>query len=319
MTPTPPKRMMPWLGRHPLRTILRLAAAVAGVGATGWLLGSVWPEPDQVARTEPAAADTPTNLAPLPLDPVTLLLVGLDADQIGDSVNNAAPRGRANADAVMLLRVDAQQPLQVLQVPIELALRLPGQTAPVQLGSLWQTGGVALLSDAIRELVGLPPDHPHRYVLVPRRVLRSLVDGLGDLDVTLNASFQRTDKAQNYTINLQAGRQSLNGAQAEQLARYLKDPLDDVNRRQRQQLLIQALLEQFKGPGVMGKIPDLVEAATGDVETNLTKAEMLSLTAAVLSSPASVRIQQLPVANRAGKQVMRQIKAGESLPLWPRL
>ena len=65
-------------------------------------------------------------------------------------------------------------------------------------------------------------------------------------------------------------------------------------------------------------IPGLVDAATGDVETNLSKAEMLSLAAAVLSSPASVKIQQLPLAKRAGKQVLRQIKAGESLPLWPR-
>ena len=318
MTPTPPKRLMPWLGRHPLRTVLRIAAAVLGVGATGWLLGTVWPEPDQVAVTEPVAPDNPTNLAPLPLGPLTLLVVGLDADQIGDPVNNAAPRGRANADAVMLLQVESQQPLQVLQVPIELALQLPGQTGPVKLGSLWQTGGVALLSDAIGELVGLPADQPHRYVVLPRRVLRSLVDGLGDLDVILNASFQRRDQTQNYTVNLQAGRQSLNGSQAEQLARYLKDPLDDPNRRLRQQLLIRALLEQFRGPGVIETIPGLVDAATGDVETNLSKAEMLSLAAAVLSSPASVKIKQLPLAKRAGKQVLRQIKAGESLPLWPR-
>ena len=319
MTPTQPKRLMAWLGRYPLRTLLRLSAAVAGVGATGWMLSTVWPEPDQVARTEPVAADNPINLAPLPLEPVTLLLVGIDADQIGDPVNNAAPRGRANADAVMVVQVDAQQPLRLLQVPIELALQLPGQTTPVKLGSLWQTGGVALLSDAIRELVGLPADQPHRYVVFPRRVLRSLVDGLGDLDVILNASFQRTDKAQNYTVNLQAGRQNLNGAQAEQLARHLKDPLDDPNRRLRQQLLIRAVVEQFRGPRTMGKIPGLVDIAASDVETNLSKAEMLSLAAAILSSPASVQIQQLPLAKRAGKQVLRQIKTGESLPLWPLL
>ncbi len=310
---------MPWLGRHPLRTVLRLAVAVAGLGVTGWLLSTVWPEPDQVARTKPVAADNPTNLAPLPLVPVTLLVVGIDADQTNDPVNNAAPLGPANADAVMVVRVDAQQPLRVLQVPIELALQLPGQTSPVKLGSLWQTGGVALLSDAIRELVGLPADQPQRYVVVPRRLLRSLVDGLGDLDVILNSSFQKTDKSQNYTVNLQAGRQSLNGAQAEQLARHLKDPLDDPNRRLRQQLLIRAVVEQFKGPGVMSKIPGLVDLTANVVETNLSIAEMLSLAAAVLSSPSSVNVRKLPLAKRAGNQVLRQIKFGESLPLWPRL
>ena len=145
------------------------------------------------------------------------------------------------------------------------------------------------------------------------------MDGLGDLDVILNASFQRRDQAQNYTVNLQAGRQSLNGAQAEQLARHLKDPLDDPNRRLRQQLLIRAVVEQFKGPGVMSKIPGLVDLTANVVETDLSNAEMLSLAAAVLSSPSSVNVQQLPLAKRAGNQVLRQIKVGESLPLWPRL
>jgi hypothetical protein len=69
----------------------------------------------------------------------------------------------------------------------------------------------------------------------------------------------------------------------------------------------------------MGKIPGLVDAAASAVETNLSNPEMLSLAAAVLSSPSSVNIQQLPLAKRAGKQVLRQIKAGEPQPLWPRL
>ena len=116
-----------------------------------------------------------------------------------------------------------------------------------------------------------------------------------------------------------ASQEGLNGVQAEQLARYLKDPLDDPNRRLRQQLLIRAVVEQFKGPGVMGKIPGLVDAAASAVETNLSNPEMLSLAAAVLSSPSSVKVQQLPLAKRAGKQVLRQIKAGELQPLWPRL
>ena len=69
----------------------------------------------------------------------------------------------------------------------------------------------------------------------------------------------------------------------------------------------------------MGKIPGLVDAAASAVETNLSNPEMLSLAAAVLSSPSSVKVQQLPLAKRAGKQVLRQIKAGELQPLWPRL
>ena len=58
----------------------------------------------------------------------------------------------------MLLRIDASTSLEVLQIPIELAVQLPGAGEPSTLASLWRGGGVALVNDAIREIVGLPLD-----------------------------------------------------------------------------------------------------------------------------------------------------------------
>ena len=312
-----PKRLMRWLGHHPLRAVLRIAATVLGVTATLRLLSAIWPEPDRVAPGAAPSEDDPPSLAAYPLGPVTVLLVGIDSDQVGDSQNQAAPKGAANADALMLLRIDASTSLEVLQIPIELAVQLPGAGEPNTLASLWRGGGVALVTDAIREIVGLPLDQPQRYVVMPRSVLRSLVDDMGEVEVVLGQSYQRKDKAQNYSVNLQAGRQTLNGAQAEQLVRYIKDPRDDPNRRLRQQLLIQAVMDQLRTPGVLVRMPQLMDGIRDQVQTNLTKAEMLSLTAALVASSSPVRISELPLADRAGEQVLRQIKPGLTPPLWP--
>ena len=317
MASSEPKRLMGWLGHHPLRTLLRIAATVLGVTATLWLLGAIWPEPDRVAPGAALSEDDPTSLAAHPLVPVTVLLVGIDSDQVGDLLNQAAPKGGANADALMLLRIDASTSLEVLQIPIELAVQLPGAGEPSTLASLWRGGGVALVNDAIREIVGLPLDQPQRYVVMPRSVLRSLVDDLGEVEVVLAQSYKRKDTAQNYSVNLQAGRQTLNGGQAEQLVRYLKDPRDDPERRLRQQLLIQAVVDQLRTPGVLVRMPKLMNGIRDQVQTNLTKAEMLSLTAALVASPSPVQINQLPLAERAGEQVMRQIKPELTSPLWP--
>ncbi len=54
-----------------------------------------------------------------------------------------------------------------------------------------------------------------------------------------------------------------------------------------------------------------------EVETNLSRMEQLSLAAAIIASPEPPRISQLPLAERAGEQTLRQIDAGASLPLWP--
>ena len=167
------------------------------------------------------------------------------------------------------------------------------------------------------EVLDLPEGLPDRYVVLPRTTLRDVVDGLGEVDVILNQSFKRTDKSMGYGVDLQAGRQSLNGAQAEQLVRYKKDSTDDSNRRQRQKVLMQAVLDQLQTPGGIVLIPGLLETVREQVDTNLSRGEMLSLAAAVLASPTPPNFTQLPLEPRAGKQILRQLKNDLKLPLWP--
>ena len=317
MAPSAQDTPTTWLGRSPLRAILRVLVTLAGVGATGWALSAVWPEQDRVARGAPPSVDNPASLAPFPLQPVTLLLVGVDADNLRATSNQAAPQGPANADALMLLRISSAEPLELLQVPVELAVQLPGRREPTAIGGVWQSGGVSLTIDALREIIGLPEGVPQRYVVMSRSGLRAVVEALGEVEVTLNKSYQRTDKAQDYTVNLQAGRQSLDGAQAEQLVRFSKDSLDHPNRRIRQRILLRAMISQMQEPSGIGVVQGLLEDIAGQVDTNLSEAEMLGLAAALIASPSPANVTQLPLAPRAGEQILRQLKPGLSPPLWP--
>ena len=308
---------MHWLSPPRVRAVLRVGSALLGLGVTGWLLAMLWPEPDRVAQGAPPSADQPETLAPYPEAPVTVLVIGLDADRLGAPSNKAAPKGPSNADALLMLRIASQEPLQVLHLPTELGVRLPGQGDPGSLAQLWRRGGVSLVSDAVRDIVGLDEGDPKRYVVMPRAALRRLVDGLGEVDVVLGQSYQRQDKTQGYSVNLQAGRQSLNGVQAEQLVRYLPDPKNVSQRRQRQDILVSALIEQVKAPSGIGVIPALVDQLDTEIETNLSRSEQLSLAAAIIASPEPVAISRLPLAKRAGDQTLRQIKPEASRPLWP--
>ena len=317
MTSSKETRLTRWFGRRPLRTVLRLGAIALGVGATGWLLSVLWPEPDRAAKEALTKSDAITNLAPFPSAPVMVLVVGIDANQLGESSNQAAPLGRANADAMLLLRVSAEEPLQVLQLPSEIAVQLPGSDSPTSLSSLWQSGGVALLNDAIQDILGSTQQVPQRYVVMPRTALRTLVDGLGDVDLVLDQTYQHNDQSQGYSINLQAGRQRLNGEKAEQFARYRPTPLDNANRRNRQQDLILALVDQVKDSSVISTLPLLVSRLDDELDTNLSRLEQLSLAAALIASPLPVRITQVPLAKRVDNQMLRQIKPDQTLPLWP--
>jgi LCP family protein required for cell wall assembly len=276
----------------------------------------IWPKADPMAA-EPPAADDPASLAPLPERPVVVLVVGIDADGINDPTNRAAPKGPANADSLMLLQVSAGEPLQVLQLPTELAVNLPGRTSLQALSDAYRLGGVALTADVIAEVVGLPDGEPDRYVVMPRQALRSLVDGLGEVEVSLNQSYSRKDAAQNYSVNLQAGRQTLNGRQAEQLARHRPDPKNNQARRIRQQRLLRGIHDQLNQPNAIVLLPTVVGEVSSQVETDLTATEILSLAAAALSSNEPPEISQLDLAPRAGQQVLRELKPDQPLPLWP--
>ena len=81
--------------------LLRLALVAVGAGAGFALLGVLWPESDPSGGSQ--APDALADLAKPPSRAVTVLVIGVDADQLQDPNNKAAPAGAANADALLLL------------------------------------------------------------------------------------------------------------------------------------------------------------------------------------------------------------------------
>ena len=305
-----------WLGDRPGRSLLRIGAALLGTALAGTALATVWPKPDPVGA-DVQSSEGSLTLAPLPEQDVMALVVGLDADTINAASNQAAPKGPANADSLMLVNISTKEPVQILQLPTELAVQLPGIEEMQSLSKTWQQGGIALTSDVVGELIELPVNKPDRYLVISRQGLRRFVEGLGDIEVTLNQTYKYEDKSQGYSVNLQAGIQTLNGAQAEQLARHKPKANDDHQRRMRQRLLLQGVHQQLTQIDAITVVPELLSVFSNQVKTDISSKEMLSLMAAAISAPSPPVITELPLAPRAGQQMLRELKPDLSLPIWP--
>ena len=291
---------------------LAVVGAVAGSGA----LALVWPKPDRsVALREEVTAAT---LAPKPRDSITVLVIGSDADTLGGPTNRAAPAGPANSDSLLLVRVNRKGPLQVLQLPSELALSLPGRSEPMALGEVYRQGGVQLTREVVRELLDLKDAAPERFIVVPREALRTLVDGVGGVEVSPPRRMAYKDKSLGYTIDLQSGLQRLSGAKVEQMVRFRDKWLGEAGRRANQQVVLQGLRDQMTQPGKLAQLPALVSTWSSQVETNLSPRETLSLLASALDNPAPMQIQTLPL-KPATKEFgpLRQLEASAPRPLWP--
>jgi len=279
------------------------------------VLGLVWREPDRAGSD--SLETTPATLAEKPRRPITVLVIGLDGERIGDAVNNAAPAGPPEADALLLVRVNPKGPLQVLNLPVELAVRIPGSSEPVGLGSLYQRGGVALTADVVRELVGLEPPRPDRYLVLPRSALRRIVDRVGGLELSPPQVMRYQDKAQKYKIDLQSGLQRLNGSQVEQLVRFRDPGLGDSGRRIDHQLVETGLRERFRQPEQVSQLPDLLRDLQGKVETNLSARESLSLLSAGLDDQRPIQFTRLAL-KPANKEFggLRQLDVAPGKALW---
>lgn len=291
---------------------LALAGAVVGAGA----LGMVWPKPDRSVRLREEI--TAATLAAKPRQAVTVLVIGSDAETLGAATNKAAPQGPANGDALMLLRIQPKGPVQVLQLPSELALSLPGAPGPVALGDLYRQGGLRLTTDVIRELLDLKDGAPERFLVVPRKALRDLVDALGGLEVSPPRRMRYTDKSLRYTIDLQSGLQRLSGNKVEELVRFRDRWLGESGRRTNQRVVLNGLREQLSQPSQLALLPGLIGVWAPEVQTNLSSTEMLSLLAAALDNPKPVQFQSLPLkpATKEFPQ-LRQLDPQVRGPLWP--
>ena len=287
------------------RAALRLLAAGLGLASSLALLGVIWPESDRAVREQgpPSAAD----LAELPSRSISVLLIGSDADQ----------KGPANSDALLLVHVNPEGPLQLLNLPVETAVQLPGDKTPVALGSLYQRGGPALVAGTAAQLVGLPNGQPDRYLVLPRSALRSLVDGIGRVELSPDRSMRYTDKTQNYKIQLDGGLQVMDGPQVEQLLRFRDEVNGEERRRDRQQMAVESVLRQMSQRQQIQQLPGLLSLLQSEVDTNLTQGEALSLLAVALRPGEQLQFRTLPLRPPLKtNQRLRQLDARAQRP-WP--
>ena len=312
-----PSIRLPWIdwrSPHLRRDLLMLAVGLIGAVATTTLIGLIWRDQDRGSVEKQLTAAT---LAEKPRRAVTVLVIGSDADSISDTTNNAAPSGPPNADALMLVRVNPEGPLQVLNIPIDLAVLLPGETEPRPLGQLYEMGGVALLSDTVAELIGLDRPGPDRYMVLPRGALRAVVGELGGLEVKPPRTMRYEDKAQKLSIDLQSGLQRLDGEQVEGMARFRDKWLGESGRRSNHQLLVTSLRERLGQPELLGRLPVLIDVLEKKVDTNLTARESLSLLAAGLDDDRPIQFGTLPLTPAKPEQApLRQLDPEAKGKLW---
>lgn len=271
--------------RRRTRIIWRLAMAFSGLLGGMWLGDQLMPRRTVSLRDERPAI---TRLAEPPGAPQTVLLLGLDQPKVSTPA-------KGEVQLMLLARVHPEDGIELLQIPTELKVLLPGQQLK-PLSALYGIGGVALTSDVLAQLLGGDGDplRPDRYLLLSIGSLEQAIDSMGGVPVLLREPIRYHDKTGGLSINLQPGQQWLNGEQTSQLLRY-RGLETDGRRRLRQEQLLMPLANRLADPTVVPALPDLLQQLTKSSNTNLSQGEFLSLLSAGLQDPGRMRISRLPM------------------------
>jgi polyisoprenyl-teichoic acid--peptidoglycan teichoic acid transferase len=199
------------------------------------------------------------------------------------------------ADVILLTRFDPEQKkLIMLSVPRDTRTEVEGHGVK-KINSANTFGGPALSATSVSKLLdGVGID---RYVRINVLGVGKLVDALGGVTVYVPKDMKYQDYSQHLYINLKKGKQHLNGDKALQLLRYRHDENGDIGRIQRQQIVIQALMEQALKPGTLTRLPEVLNVIKENIDTNLSVEELLALAGYGARTNRS-NIQQLMVPGR---------------------
>jgi LCP family protein required for cell wall assembly len=153
-------------------------------------------------------------------------------------------------------------------------------------GAYAELGGMAGLADFLSSALGVPID---RTLHLSPSAFRTIVDAMGGVEIDLPRDLHYEDPAQGLSIHLKAGKQTLNGAEAEQFVRYRAGYAQgDLDRLDAQKIFLSALFQQLSSLGPI-EAAKLAMKMRGEVDGNFDAADILSLSKELLTlSPENV-------------------------------
>lgn len=200
-------------------------------------------------------------------DKVTVLLLGIDQE----------PPQRS--DTVMLMAFSTEEPVvKILSLPRDTRVYIPPTKGWAggedKLAHAYARGRVKLAKRTIENLLGIKIDY---YVVVDFEGFAKAVDALGGVVLEVEKPMHYVDRSQGLVIDLEPGRQRLNGEKALEYARFRHDSLGDLGRMQRQQKLLFALFEQTLRGRNLTRLPKVASQLYRSVHTDLSLDQLNAL------------------------------------------
>lgn len=195
---------------------------------------------------------------------VNFLVLGLDHIEGADA---------RRSDTMMVASVDPDNgKASLISIPRDLYLKYPdGKFRRVN--AAYPIDGPKLATEMVSNFLGVPIGF---YLVVDYEGFKEIVDLLGGVQITVEERLQYTDEAGNLDIDIEQGTQTLSGEEAIGYVRY-RGSQSDLQRINRQQKFLQALLQGGVTVEGWSQIKNLINTSRNYMKTNLSLMDMYDL------------------------------------------
>lgn len=183
--------------------------------------------------------------------------------------------GRSDTLFVVMLDPKSNN-ISLLSIPRDTMVKIPDRGWD-KINHAFAFGGHKLTQQTVEEFLGIQINN---YVVVDFKGFKGLVDAIGGIDINVEKDMYYEDPYDNLVIDLQQGRQHLDGAKAIQYVRY-RDEEGDIGRIKRQQHFMAAIYEKITSTEILTKVPGLVKELVTMIKTDIPVTDMIKLAKAM--------------------------------------
>ena len=210
----------------------------------------------------------------------TILAVGYD-------IREGYEVGRSDTIMVVFLNLD-DKTVKLLSIPRDSYVYIPGGFGCTKINHAFAYGGVTLVKETVEYLLGITIDD---YIAIDFQGFQDVVDAVGGVEVYVDRNMINWDEG----IELYTGMHVLNGKEALGFCRYRGEDCSDYDRIKHQQYFLYHLFRKLLSISTVTKVGSLVDIFMNNVDTTISKADMLSLARYAFSiDPDTMKVYTVP-------------------------
>ncbi len=190
----------------------------------------------------------------------TIILAGTDLDNY-------------HTDTLMVATLDSvNHKLNILSIPRDTQVNVEWENKKINAAWGYNNQDISLLKEFLQSVIGFQPDN---YVIVDMNGFMALIDAIGGVDFDVPQRMYHPDSNPMLRINLQAGYQHLDGAEALQVVRFRSYFEGDPHRVAVQHDFLSAVAHQTLSLQNVFKVNEFMDIAKENVQSDLTAGSMI--------------------------------------------